>query len=60
MYVSVCKQTFMQDIILCAPSWASQHQARATYSNKHHMLHVIKLRFSAYLQTSLCTHIVPH
>ena len=37
MNVYECEQMFMQGIVLSALSWASQHQARAMYSNKHHV-----------------------
>ena len=58
-YACVCVQTFMQDIILCAPSRASQHQARATYSYKQHVASHKTWRFSSYPSTSLYTHIMP-
>ena len=57
--MNVCKQTFMQDITLSASSWASQHQARATYSNKHRVASHKTRRFSAYSQTYLNTYIKP-
>ena len=55
----VCKQTLTLDIISCALSWASQHQARNTYSNKHHVASHKTRRFSVYAQTSSYTHVVP-